>query len=208
VGGLQADRFAVAGAQAPQTVDLGTALEAEVLGHRAASGDRPGVQDACAGLQAEGAHFLAERAQAALAGPVAEHLGLEGGAEVHRLRRLRTGDGKPIGLQTAHLPVTRFPGLADKLAGGASLYQVLRTEYGVELDHARETFSVVRIPKGAAQLLGTESGEPAFHVERVAYDATGPFEYTVSVMRGDRYRIQWILRTGGPALEPIQGDES
>lgn len=140
-------------------------------------------------------------------GAVAEHLGLEGGAEVHRLRRLRTGDGKPIGLQTAHLPAARFPGLAAELAGGASLYQVLRTEYGVELDHARETFSVVRISKDAAQLLGVEPGEPAFHVERIAYDATGPFEYTVSVMRGDRYRIQWVLRTGDPALEPTQGDQ-
>ncbi len=141
-------------------------------------------------------------------GAVAEHLGLEGGAEVHRLQRLRTGDGKPIGIQTAHLPAARFPGLADELVGGASLYQVLRNEYSVTLDHARETFSVVRIPDGAARLLGVEPGDPAFHVERIAYDANGPFEYTVSVMRGDRYRIQWVLRTGGQGLEPDQGDQS
>ena len=127
-------------------------------------------------------------------GAMARDLGLESDAPVHRLRRLRTGDGKPIGLQTAHLPATRFPGLAEALGGGASLYEVLGATFGVVLDHARETFSVVRIPDDAAQLLSVEPGEPAFHVERIAFDADGPFEYTVSIMRGDRYRIQWVLR--------------
>jgi GntR family transcriptional regulator len=127
---------------------------------------------------------------------------------VHRLRRLRTGDGKPIGQQTAHLPAARFPGLPERLTDGASLYGLLRSTYGVEVDHARETFSVVRIPEDVADLLGVEPGEPAFHVERVAYDAAGPFEFTVSIMRGDRYRIQWVLRNGAPNLESRQGDDA
>jgi GntR family transcriptional regulator len=139
-------------------------------------------------------------------GVVAEHLGLEVGAPVHRLRRLRTGDGRPIGLQTAHLPVARFPGLDERIAGGGSLYEVLASTYGVELDHARETFAVERLPADVAELLDVAAGEPAFHVERVAYDAEGPFEYTVSLMRGDRYRIQWVLRPGGP--DPDQGDDA
>jgi GntR family transcriptional regulator len=139
-------------------------------------------------------------------GVVSEHLALEAGAPVHRLRRLRTGDGRPIGLQTAHLPAARFPGLDVRLAGGASLYEVLKASYGVELDHARETFAVARLPAEAAEILGVEPGSPAFHVERVAHDAEGPFEYTASLMRGDRYRIQWVLRPGGP--EPDEGDDS
>lgn len=154
-----------------------------------------------------GAHML-EVGTVPAGGGVAEHLGLEGGDLVHRVRRLRTGDGKPIGLQSAHLPAGRFPGLDDRLAAGTSLYQLLRTGYGVVPDHARETFSVVRIPEEDAPLLGVEPGEPAFHVERVAYDASGPFEYTVSIMRGDRYRIQWVLRNAGPNLESPQGDDA
>lgn len=134
-------------------------------------------------------------------GVVADRLAVEGGTPVHRIERLRTGDDKPIGLQTAHLPVARFPGLGERLAHGSSLYEVLANAYGVTLDHARETFAVVRIPRDVAALLGVEEGQPAFHVERVACDAHGPFEYTVSVMRGDRYRIQWVLRAGGPDHE-------
>jgi len=138
---------------------------------------------------------------------VAAHLGIETGRLVHRLKRLRTGDGKPIGLQTAHLPATRFPQLAACLHENASLYDVLRDVYGVDLDQARETFSVLRIPADVATLLGVDAGEPAFHVERIAFDAHAPFEYTVSIMRGDRYRIQWVLRNGGRPHAP-QGDPS
>ena len=138
-------------------------------------------------------------------GVVADHLGVAAGTPVHRIERLRTGDDKPIGLQTAHLPVDRFPRLGERLAPGSSLYDVLANVYGVKLDHARETFSVIRIPRDVAALLGVEEDQPAFHVERVACDAHGPFEYTVSVMRGDRYRVQWVLRAGG-LQHQSQGD--
>lgn len=134
---------------------------------------------------------------------VAEHLWLRHGAMVHQLRRLRTGDGKPIGLQTAHLPAERFPDLGRHLRSAASLYDTLRERYGIVLDHARETFAVVRVHDDIAHLLGVKAGDPAFGVERVAFDAHGPLEYTVSVMRGDRYRIQWVLhdRTPNPVPE-------
>jgi GntR family transcriptional regulator len=130
---------------------------------------------------------------------VASKLGLDPDARVHRIRRLRTGDGKPIGLQTSHLSVARFPGLADVMGNDTSLYGTLRDRFGVELGHARETFSVAPIPRAEAVTLGVAPGACAFSVERVAHDATDPFEYTVSLMRGDRYRIQWVLRTSDAA---------
>src|SRR5690606_34565228 len=49
---------------------------------------------------------------------------------VYRLRRLRSGDGQPIGLQTTYLVLARFPGLLDALAEDASLYETLRALYG------------------------------------------------------------------------------
>ena len=39
------------------------------------------------------------------------------------------------------------------------------------------------------------AGSPAFIVERIAIDARGPFEFTLSTMRGDRYEIRSTLRT-------------
>lgn len=125
---------------------------------------------------------------------VAERLALEPRAPVHRIRRLRTGDGRPIGLQTAHLPAERFVHLPEAMNEGASLYRVLQDRYGVVLGQARETFSVTQLAARDARTLGVEPGACAFHVERVAVDEHGPFEYTLSRMRGDRYRIQWVLR--------------
>jgi GntR family transcriptional regulator len=47
-----------------------------------------------------------------------------------------------------------------------------------------------------AELLDLPTGSPAFVVERITIDERGPFEFTVSVMRGDRYEIRSTLRAG------------
>ncbi|MEU7696123.1 UTRA domain-containing protein [Microbispora hainanensis] len=46
-----------------------------------------------------------------------------------------------------------------------------------------------------AATLGVAAGAHAFYVERLTFDAHGPFEHVRSVMRGDRYRVRLALRT-------------
>ena len=41
-----------------------------------------------------------------------------------------------------------------------------------------------------AALLEVKAGSPAFVVQRITSDTRGPFEFTVSTMRGDRYEIR------------------
>lgn len=72
---------------------------------------------------------------------VAEQLGLEVGASVLRLERLRLGDGEAVGIQTAHLPADRFPGLVGVDLARSSLYEELQRRYGVTIDEAEETRS-------------------------------------------------------------------
>jgi len=51
-------------------------------------------------------------------------------------------------------------------------------------------------PQMALRLLvQPHDGTPAFEVERIAYDSRGPFEYTLSTMRADRYEIRSTLYT-------------
>src|SRR6185437_12896915 len=45
---------------------------------------------------------------------MADALDIEQGAEIIKLRRLRLGNNAPIGIQTAHLPAARFPGLYEQ----------------------------------------------------------------------------------------------
>jgi GntR family transcriptional regulator len=92
------------------------------------------------------------------------------------------------------LPVHRFPDLQHQSLQDRSLYQLLRTHYGVVPVEAVETFTVGGISPRDARLLEVPAQTCAFFVERVTLDARGPFEWVTSIMRGDRYRIRLALR--------------
>jgi GntR family transcriptional regulator len=131
---------------------------------------------------------------------VAAQLGLEAGDPVVRLDRLRFGAGEAVGIQTAHLPSARFPGLTEVDFSQASLYEQLQQRYGTTIDEAEETYIVARIEGEAAERLEVPSGTPGLVVERVSWSGRHAIEFTRSVMRGDRYRVVVRLRR-----EPIGG---
>lgn len=124
---------------------------------------------------------------------VADALEIALGEPVVQLRRLRLGNGMPIGIQTSHLPESRVPGLYDDAAGIQSLYGWLRERCGIAPVKAKEVYRVGRVAEADAELIGQAAGTPAFEVERIASDGRGPFEYTVSTMRADRYEIRSVL---------------
>lgn len=119
------------------------------------------------------------------------HLGV--GDEVLRIRRLRLGDDIPIGIQTAHLRPDRCPDLDAAAIGDRSLYEVLGERYGLRPYDAEEIYRVDAAVPGEAQLLQIRVRTPVFVVVRVTSDERGPFEYTRSTMRGDRYEIRSTL---------------
>jgi len=124
---------------------------------------------------------------------IADLLELAEGAPVYRIHRLRAGDGKPIGLQTAFLPVGRVPGMLELEPSVVSLYDVLRNRFGITPQVAREIYRVGTVAEEDATLLEIAPGSPAFVVQRITSDAVGPFEFTVSTMRPDRYEIRSTL---------------
>jgi len=125
---------------------------------------------------------------------IASALEIREGAPVIRLHRLRYGGGKPIGVQTAHLTAKRAPGLADVKEEIASLYATLSERYGLVPLSALEIYRVGATSAEDAELLEVAAGAPAFIVQRITSDARGPYEFTVSTMRGDRYEIRSKLR--------------
>lgn len=127
-------------------------------------------------------------------GRIAERLEVDEGERVLVVRRLRSADGDPMGVQTAHLPVALVPALDGSGLENASLYEVLRTRYGLTPSKARETYSAVAADPATAALLGIHTGAPVLAVERVAMlDDGRPFEFAESIMRGDRYSINLDL---------------
>ncbi|RUU55455.1 GntR family transcriptional regulator, partial [Mesorhizobium sp. M2C.T.Ca.TU.009.01.2.1] len=123
-------------------------------------------------------------------------LEIEEGDPIVRIRRLRLGNNEPIGIQTAQLSAARVPGFLDAGLLKGSLYEALERQYGIVPVEARENYRVGAVSVADAELLDLPAGSPAFVVERITIDERGPFEFTVSVMRGDRYEIRSTLRAG------------
>ncbi|GAA4430506.1 GntR family transcriptional regulator [Actinokineospora soli] len=120
---------------------------------------------------------------------LAELLAVPVGADVLRLKRLRSADGEPMAIETSMLPLTRFPGLAARV-GDTSLYGVLLEHYGVELGHAEETIETTLATPEEAGLLGNEVGAVMLRLSRHSFDTDNrPVEWVRSVYRGDRYKF-------------------
>lgn len=118
-------------------------------------------------------------------------LGVPPGARVTVVRRLRLADGIPIAVQSAHLPALSFPDIEGRLADGtASLYEVLRHDYGTAPGSATETLRVDAATPADAGLLEVPAGSPVFRIERLTNDSFDRrIEYCESVVRGDRYSV-------------------
>jgi GntR family transcriptional regulator len=120
---------------------------------------------------------------------VAGALGLDPGAAVVRLERVRLGGGIPISLEDTFVPAARFPGLLDEDLSG-SLYALMRDRYDLGPVSATERLEPMAARSYEAEALGVEEGSPLMFVERVAYAADGTaVEFARDCHRGDRARF-------------------
>ena len=161
-----------------QTIDrvLGFTEEARSLGFRAGS------------KVLEALHTPADQG-------VADALSLSKGTPVLRITRLRTADGEPLALQTAHLSprLESFPVAA--LRRSQSLYRTITRHYGIKPHRARQTVSA-RLPfKNECEELTIGKEVPLLALERTTFDAEDePFEYVRSAYRSDKYGLALELR--------------
>ncbi len=127
--------------------------------------------------------------------PAAAALGLETGALLVDLVRIRLADAVPISLDHAWFPAARFPGLLELPLGG-SVYELLAAHYGARPAEAVEHIEVVAADAAQAALLAIEPGAALLSVTRTTCDGDGrPFEYAHDLFRADRTRI--VVRTPG-----------
>jgi GntR family transcriptional regulator len=124
---------------------------------------------------------------------LAEEMGVSPGLELVRVTRLRLADDRPIGIQTASLPGTRFPGLQELITDDVSLYAILRDYFGIVGTGATEIFKASTVGRADAALLECRPSTPAFEVTRISFDDGGVYEHTASLLRGDRYQIRIAL---------------
>ncbi|MGJ3263260.1 MAG: GntR family transcriptional regulator [Salinarimonas sp.] len=111
-------------------------------------------------------------------------LGLDLGARVVRLARVRTADGEPLAIERATVPTRFLPGpeCVDR-----SLYEALAAR-GHEPARGHQRLQASLATPTEARLLAVPVGAAVLRIERRAYLADGrAVELTRSAYRGDRY---------------------
>lgn len=117
----------------------------------------------------------------------ARALRLEPGEKIYRLRRLRFIEREPAAIVTSNLPVRLFPGLEQHHLDG-SLYQIMESVYQRKLGYAEEMIGAVNAGDEDAEVLQTVKGAPLLLIRESTFDLKQvPIEYSVSLLRGDRY---------------------
>jgi GntR family transcriptional regulator len=138
--------------------------------------------------------------------PVARALRLDRDAEVHRVVRVRTADGRPLALERSYFPAEAFPDLLQQSLTG-SLYALLGRRYRHQPRTATEYLDPVTAEPDEADLLGVRTGSPLMMITRTAYTAWGrPIEYARDLLRPDRLRV--LVRSGLDAGDPAELDRA
>lgn len=106
---------------------------------------------------------------------VSHALGMEPGAPVIHLKRLRFIDDKPLIVVDSYLPFSRFSKLLeirqDRFA--VDLYRLLGEYFNLEIVRADREVMASRMSLVDAQLLQVQLWEPCFRMKGVAYEADG-----------------------------------
>ncbi len=124
---------------------------------------------------------------------VAQALKLAVGEKVYALRRLRYVNGEPVALVTSHLPVRIFTGIEKQDLEKQSLYLIFEQTYKRKLRWAEETIGSAIAAENDARILDTSAGSPVLTIRETTYDVQNiAIEYSVSLLRGDRYTASVI----------------
>ena len=120
-----------------------------------------------------------------------------GDIPVYRFTRIRRIDGEPVMLETSFYPQYIYPNLTRELLEANSFYSLLY-EVGIVPSAAVDTYEAVKLSSDEAALLGCKNGSAGFFHQRQTKAENGEvFEYTQSLIRGDKTRLEVELHKNG-----------
>ena len=122
---------------------------------------------------------------------IANRLGLNVGAKVIELRRLRFVNEVPIQIVSSFLPYSLCPKVLETNFAHGSLYAYLSDEYGLRIYEGTRTIEAVLATAEEAKLLNIAVGSPLILLDSVSYLRDGTaLEYYRAVHRSDRARFE------------------
>jgi GntR family transcriptional regulator len=129
---------------------------------------------------------------------VADALGLEGGAVVDVLERVRLADGEAVVHSVDHLPAGLIEAFRLARLRG-SLYELLASQ-GFAVVRGEATIAAVAAPAAVARALRLRRGSPVLRLDQVDTDAEGrPVVYSVEHHRPDAFEVRMVRRGPEPS---------
>ena len=117
--------------------------------------------------------------------------------KVYKFSRIRYSDGEALILESSFYPQYIYPDLTRPMLEKSSFYSLL-TERGIVPYEAVDSYEAVVMSRREAELLGCRPGSAAFSVQRVTRTEDGrPYEFTQSLVRGDRVKLDVFLHKDG-----------
>ena len=124
---------------------------------------------------------------------IAQRLRISAGDSIYMLKRLRFLNNEPVAVVTSYLPAAIFPGIDRQDLENKSLYDIMENVYKRRLQRAEEVIGAVTAGEQEARILQAELNSALLLVRETTYDAADvPIEYSVSLLRGDRYNASVI----------------
>ncbi len=129
---------------------------------------------------------------------VAQRLGLQEGAPVTFIERLRSVGGIPLSLDTSYLRIEVLPAVSASELETTDVFHLLEQRLGVTLGWAEITLEAVTADSATSELLQLPQGSPLLLLHRLTYlQDTTPFDLEVIRYRGDRFRLNATLPRHG-----------
>lgn len=128
---------------------------------------------------------------------VAQRLGLEPGAPLVRLERLRSADDEPLALDVVWLPAEIGRPLLDVDFRHTALYDELDRRCDVRLTGGDELIEAVVPDADLRAVLELDPDEAVFRVERRGRVDDRVVEFRVTLIRGRRFSLAASLDPGG-----------
>src|ERR1700737_664762 len=124
---------------------------------------------------------------------VAQALKLTPGERVYRAKRLRFVNGEPVAVVTSFLPARLFAGIDKQDLEKRSLYDIFERDYNRKLHWPEESLGAVIASADDAHVLQAEPSSALLLIKETTFDSQDiPIEYSVSLLRGDRYTASVI----------------
>lgn len=122
---------------------------------------------------------------------VSKWLAITDNSPVLKIERLKVVSEEPLIYERSYIPLTACPGLDTRVIDWRTklIYQVLQSEYNMQLLRARMFIEPTLMNFLEARFLSSPEGTPAMLWRRVTYTTQEtPVEYYKAVVRGDRFK--------------------